>query len=131
MKTISTLTTYVDIFVPFVGFCSIKLHGLLLATFQPSAPAKLWMTIWCIGFPTEFCSKRVSRNRDETNFVITQHKVVILRNSVLWGMAYFVARNGREQNEIRQKSRSLWNKRTMLKFFVSKASLIFENLLSA
>jgi len=46
-----------------------------------------------IRFPMEFCSKQVSRNRDETNFVITRNKVVILRNSVLRGMAHFVSRN--------------------------------------
>jgi hypothetical protein len=38
--------------------------------------------------------------RDETNFVITRNKVVLSRNSVLGGMAYFVLRNGTKRNEI-------------------------------
>jgi len=58
-----------------------------------------------LGFPTEFCYERVSRNRDETNFVISQKKVVIPRNSVLHGMVYFLLRNGRYQTEITQKRR--------------------------
>jgi hypothetical protein len=43
-----------------------------------------------LGFPTEFCYKRVSQNRDETKFAIAQNKVVISRNSVLRRMASFV-----------------------------------------
>jgi len=70
-----------------------------------------------VGFPTEFCSERVSGNKDETNFVMTQNKVVIPGNSGLSGMAYFVLQNGRKPNEITRNSRSLRNKRTMLNFF--------------
>ncbi len=43
------------------------------------------------------------QNRNKTNFDITRDKVVISRNSVLWGMAYSVLQNGTEWNEMTQK----------------------------
>jgi len=84
-----------------------------------------WIHVAGLGFPTEFCSERVLWNRDETNFVISRKKVVISRNSMFCGMAYFALPNGRERNEITRKSWALGKRRTILKFF-SKASLIFK-----
>ena len=76
---------------------------------------KLNLSYPYLGFPTEFCYEQVSRNRDETNFVITQNKVVILWNSMLRRLAYFVLRNGREQNKITQKRQNYAKKRNYAK----------------
>ncbi len=59
-----------------------------------------------IGFPTEFSYEWVSRNRDKTNLVITRNKVVISRNSVFRGMAYFLSRNRTKRNEKTRKSKT-------------------------
>ena len=61
-----------------------------------------------LGFPTEFCYERVSRNRDETNFVILQNKVVIPRNSGL-------TRNGLFRVTKRKLTKQNYAKKTKLR----------------
>ncbi len=53
----------------------------------------------CVGFPTEFCSERLTRNESKANFVISRKKLPISRNFMFHVSVKFAKRNGTKRND--------------------------------